>query len=154
MYGLFFKLKALNWYFCLEFFFRYPTGYWKSINDSRYILIHLVLFYYSCCKYRNACINTCSCNILQQKKLTIWLPYKLHKQNNSMISKQWNLYLCIYNNFDQHWLGMMTVKQRRHYFMELLMCKSIYGVASNFQCNEIMIEMKIANGLLEITKYL
>jgi len=42
-------------------------------------------------------------------------------------------------------LGIMTVKQRRDYFMALLMYKSIHGLAPNYLCNEITMEIEVAN---------
>ena len=42
-------------------------------------------------------------------------------------------------------LGIMNVKQRRDYFMALLMYKSIHGLAPNYLCNEITMEIEVAN---------
>ena len=60
----------------------------------------------------------------------------------------------IFNNFDfintrgidlVAKLGIMNVRQRRDYFMALLMYKSIHGLAPNYLCNEIIMEIEVAN---------
>jgi len=42
-------------------------------------------------------------------------------------------------------LGIMNIKQRRDYFMALLMYKSIHGLAPNYLCNEIIMEIEVAD---------
>jgi len=60
----------------------------------------------------------------------------------------------IFNNFDfvntrgidlVARLGIMNVKQRRDYFMALLMYKSIHGLAPTYLCNEIIMEIEVAD---------
>ena len=42
-------------------------------------------------------------------------------------------------------LGIMNIKQRRDYFMALLMYKSIHGLAPNYLCNEIIMEIEVSD---------